>query len=114
MGLGGENIGNQCLEALGSRALLWRANIWCDRKRERQNGSRPVERDRSKEAKAVRSGLRPVACLPPGVMVMSGSGLQPKPMSVALLQPLSVLMSVAPVTTKDQEDKRHRVGPDQH
>lgn len=55
--------------------------------------------------------MRPVACLPPGPVMMSGSGLQPRPMSVALLRPWSVLISVAAVTTKGQEDRLHRVGP---
>lgn len=61
------------------------------------------ERQILEEVKAVRSGLRSVACLSPEAMVISG--LKPLPgamsASVALLQPWSVYISVAPDATED-------------
>lgn len=73
-----------------------------ERERERQNGSCPVKRAISVEAKAVRSGLIWVACLLPGAMVKVQPGLLPRIMSgsTALMQPWSVLMSMATVTTE--------------
>lgn len=75
------------------------------------------------------SGMRWVAYLPPGTMVLFRPELRPRVMSIpmALLQPWSILISLAPVTTKDQEDRaelswissslateREQVGPEPH
>ena len=63
------------------------------RERARQGDSYPVERDRSEEVKAMRSGLKWVACLPPEALVMSRPGSQ-------LLS-----RSVTPITTEGEKDK---------
>lgn len=55
----------------------------------------------------LRTGLRWVASLPRGAIVMSGPGLMQGPMSrfMALIQPLSLLIPEAPDTTKGREGK---------
>lgn len=61
----------------------------------KQNGSCAVERGGTEEAKAVRSGLMWVGCLPPRARVMSGPRLLPRAMSESMVipQPRSVLTS---------------------
>ena len=61
----------------------------------------------SEKVKGVRTGLRWVASLPHRAIVMSGPGLMQGPMSrfMALIQPLSLLISEAPDTTKGREGK---------
>lgn len=73
-------------------------------------------RGRTEEVKAMRNLLRRVACLLSGAMVMSGPGLLPRPMSgsMALLQPLSVLVSVVSVTTESQEERAAESWPCPH
>ena len=72
------------------------------KKTERQNGSCPVDRAKYKELKMVRSELMWMACLPPRAIVLFGLGLLPRVLSgpMALPQPWSVLLSLAPVTTE--------------
>lgn len=74
---------------------------------ERQNGSRPVERGRAEEATKV------VGCSPPEAMVTSGRWLLPRALSgsVAMPHTQSVLMSLAPVTTKGNEDRATQSWP---
>lgn len=80
------------------------------RERARQGDSYPVERDRSEKVKAMRSGLKWVACILPGVLVMSRPGSQLLPMSVTLLQ----LTSVTPKPPKAKRIRMHRVGRTPH
>lgn len=79
--------------------------VWYERKR--QSSSCPVKRDRSEEEKTISYRLGWVASSPPGAMVISRPGLLPRPMSVSvvLLRSQSVLMFMAPITTKGQEKR---------
>lgn len=72
------------------------------KKTERPNDSCPVDRAKYKELKMVRNELRWMACLPPRAMVLFGLDLLPRVFSgpLALPQPQSVLMYLAPVTTE--------------
>lgn len=65
---------------------------------DRQNGLCPVERGKSEHVKAVRSGLRQVACLLLGAMVMPGPCLHP---AVAMV----CVDTMAPVTTEGWEGR---------
>lgn len=91
--LGGEEKTRAYLVSCGI-IMVSKYVVWYGREREKQNGSSPVERCRSEEVRVVRSGLRWVACLPSGTIVMFWPGLLPRSIlgSVAL-------MSLAPVTT---------------
>lgn len=74
----------------------------------RQRDFCPVEKGRSVDARVERNGLLWDSCLPSGTMVTSSAGLLPRAMSgcVAFPEPQSVLVSMAPVTTKFCEDAR--------
>lgn len=79
-----------------------------EREEERQRGYCPVEKGRSVDARVERNGLLWESCLLSGSMVTSNTGLLPRAMSgcMALPEPQSVSVSIAPVTTKFCEDAR--------
>lgn len=77
--------------------------VW-ERETNRQNGSFPVDRGISEEVKVVRSRLKWVTSLPPWAMVMSGPRLMLG--SMGLMQPWSMLIPLAPYTTKGWEDRQ--------
>lgn len=94
-----------------STIMLNKCMIWYGT--ERDSGSCPMGRGTSEEEKEVRSGLMWVALLPPRAMVLPGPAycwrpwLLLGPMSgfMALMQPQSLYMSMAPDTTKDWKDR---------
>lgn len=84
--------------------------------RERGRWLCPVERGRYEEGRVMRNRLEWEACLPPGAMWHLGLGFWQGPClgPVALLQLWSMLMSVAPIITKDLEDTQglgHHIVP---
>lgn len=70
------------MDCHGEDGLYYDKQISGYGKRERQDDSRPVERGRSKEVKAVRNGIRWETFLPSGTAVLSRPELQPRGLSV--------------------------------
>lgn len=70
--------------------------------RKKKDGSSPMRRGRSEETRVAR--LMYVACLPLGVMWISGPGLLPRATSGSVVLPRSLLMSMTPVITKGHEN----------